>query len=69
MLSIDLSLAYLNWFSKIAFPRGELGQLMRVVHDVTSGVMEHLFENIHTLQAHHVPDSANNEKHPHPSIL
>ena len=61
-LLIDLPLSYLNWFSKIGFPRGELGELMRIVHDVKSGDMEHLFENIRTLQAHHTPDSANHSK-------
>ena len=57
-LLIDLPLTYLNWFSRIGFPRGELGELMRVVHDVKSGDMEHLFENIRTLQAYPAPESA-----------
>ena len=46
MLLIDLPLTYLNWFSTIGFPRGELGQLMRIVHEIKSGDMEHLFDNI-----------------------
>lgn len=61
-LLIDLSLSYLNWFSKNGFPRGELGQLMRVVHDVKLGGMEHLFENIRAPHTRHVPDSFNNTK-------
>ena len=51
MLLIDLPLAYLNWFSNAGFPAGELGGLMRIVHDVKSGGMEHLFENIRIPQA------------------
>jgi hypothetical protein len=57
ILLIDLPLAYLNWFSKIGFPKGELGQLMRVVHDVKAGGMEHLFEKIRTTQENHASDS------------
>ena len=57
MLIIDLPLAYLNWFSKAGFPAGELGGLMRIVHDVKSGDMEHLFANIRILQSHPVPVS------------
>jgi len=45
-LIIDLPLAYLNWFSKKGFPSGELGQLMRIVHDIKSGDMEHLLDRI-----------------------
>ena len=50
MLLIDLPLTYLNWFFKNGFPEGELGQLMRVVYDIKSGNMEHLFETIRTPQ-------------------
>jgi len=46
MLLIDLPVKYLEWFSKKGFPQGELGQLMRIVHDVKSGGMEHLFDGI-----------------------
>lgn len=57
MYLIDLPLIYLAWFCKIGFPGGELGQLMRVVYDIKAGDMEHLFDNIRTLQASHVADS------------
>ncbi|HEY5603247.1 MAG TPA: DUF3820 family protein [Gammaproteobacteria bacterium] len=58
MFLIDLPLTYLDWFSKKGFPNGELGQLMRIVHDVKSGGMEHLFENIRGLQPSHATDSS-----------
>lgn len=45
-LLIDLPLAYLEWFSKKGFPQGELGQLMRIVHDIKSGGMEYLFDGV-----------------------
>lgn len=60
-LLTDLPLGYLTWFSKAGFPKGELGQLMRIVHDVKSANMEHLFDNIRFLQTNHVTDSANNK--------
>ena len=47
---IDLPLSYLDWFFKKGFPQGELGQLMRIVHEIKSGGMEHLFENIRNKQ-------------------
>ena len=60
ILLIDLPLTYLEWFSKKGFPRGELGQLMRIVHDIKSGDMEHLFDevrNCHPILGH---DSSKN---------
>ena len=59
-LLIDLPVSYLGWFSRAGFPDGELGQLMRIVHDVKSANMYHLFDNIRFLQTNHVTDSANN---------
>ncbi len=46
VLLIDLPLPYLGWFSKKGFPQGELGELMRIVHETKSDGMEHLFERI-----------------------
>ena len=45
-LLIDLPLTYLDWFFKKGFPQGELGQLMRIVHEIKSGGMEQLFDNL-----------------------
>ena len=46
ILLIDLPLKYLDWFFKTGFPQGELGQLMRIVHEIKSGGMEHLFDTL-----------------------
>lgn len=46
VLLIDLPLTYLGWFSKKGFPQGELGELMRIVHETKSDGMEHFFERI-----------------------
>ncbi len=46
VLLIDLPVAYLGWFSKKGFPQGELGELMRIVHETKSDGMEHFFESI-----------------------
>lgn len=43
ILLIDLPLPYLNWFFKMGFPRGELGQLMRIVHETKQDGLEHFF--------------------------
>lgn len=62
MLLIDLPMTYLNWFSRIGFPRGELGQLMRVVYDIKSQDMEHLLENVRALPVNHVHNLNDNNK-------
>jgi uncharacterized protein (DUF3820 family) len=49
-LLIDLPVSYLNWFSKKGFPQGELGQLMRIVHEVKAGDMEYLFDGIRQMR-------------------
>ncbi len=56
----ELPAAYLTWFCKIGFPKGELGQLMRIVHEIKTGDMEHLFEDIRLQQTIQVSDSAQN---------
>lgn len=55
LLLIDLPLAYLDWFSKKGFPQGELGQLMRIVHELKSCGMEYLFEPMRRNQQSLVP--------------
>ncbi|MGD8593190.1 MAG: DUF3820 family protein [Gammaproteobacteria bacterium] len=58
ILLIDLPLTYLVWFSKKGFPCGELGQLMRIVHDIKSGGMEHLFDGVRNKHSIHGPGSS-----------
>lgn len=43
-LLIDLPLPYLNWFSRQGFPAGELGELMRIVHETKSDGLEVFFD-------------------------
>lgn len=45
-LLIDLPLAYLSWFSKKGFPQGELGQLMRIVHETKTDGLEYFFDDM-----------------------
>lgn len=45
-LLIDLPLDYLGWFSKKGFPNGELGQLMRIVHETKVDGMDVFFESM-----------------------
>jgi len=59
VLLIDLPLPYLNWFSKQGFPEGELGQLMRIVHETKSGDMEHFFEDMRKKHQNHDTGSFN----------
>lgn len=43
-LLIDLPLPYLSWFSKQGFPVGELGELMRIVHETKTDGLEQFFD-------------------------
>ena len=45
-LLIDLPVSYLGWFSRAGFPDGELGQLMRIVHETKADGMEVFFESM-----------------------
>jgi uncharacterized protein (DUF3820 family) len=57
----ELPIAYLTWFCKTGFPGGELGQLMRIVHEIKLGEMEHLFEEIRLQQSSQSLDIVNNK--------
>ena len=65
VLLIDLPLPYLNWFSKQGFPEGELGQLMRIVHETKSDGLGHFFDDIRKKYPNHEADSYSNKS---PSI-
>ena len=43
-LLIDLPLPYLSWFSRLGFPAGELGELMRIVHETKTDGLEQFFD-------------------------
>ena len=40
---VDLPEPYVVWFSQQGFPRGELGELLRLVYEVKVNGLEHLF--------------------------
>jgi len=61
MLLIDLPLNYLHWFSRVGFPGGEVGQLMRIVYDLKAGDMEHLLETVRVTRSSHVHDFNDNK--------
>ncbi len=42
-LLIDLPEPYVVWFSREGFPDGELGRLLRIVHEIKINGLEHLF--------------------------
>ncbi len=43
-LLIDLPEPYVVWFAKQGFPRGELGQMLRMVYEIKLNGLEYLFE-------------------------
>lgn len=47
-LLIDLPISYLDWFANKGFPVGELGELMRIVHETKLGDMAHFLDNLRT---------------------
>ena len=43
-LLIDLPEPYVIWFASKGFPEGELGKMMRIVHEIKINGLEYLFE-------------------------
>ncbi|KPJ91171.1 MAG: hypothetical protein AMJ53_12170 [Gammaproteobacteria bacterium SG8_11] len=43
-LLIDLPESYVVWFANKGFPKGELGKMMRIVHEIKINGLEYLFE-------------------------
>ena len=42
-LLIDLPEPYVIWFANKGFPDGELGKMMRIVHEIKINALEYLF--------------------------
>ena len=42
-LLIDLPEPYVIWFANKGFPEGELGKMMRIVHEIKINGLEYLF--------------------------
>lgn len=45
---IDLPEPYVVWFAREGFPSGELGRLLRIVHEVKINGLEYLFDPLHS---------------------
>ena len=43
-LLIDLPEPYVIWFANEGFPRGELGNMLRIVHEIKINGLEYLFD-------------------------
>ncbi len=41
---IDLPEPYVIWFANKGFPNGELGKMLRIVHEIKINGLEYLFE-------------------------
>lgn len=47
-LVIDLPEPYVIWFAKQGFPKGELGHMLAVVHEIKVNGLEYLFKPLRT---------------------
>ena len=45
---IDLPEPYVIWFAKQGFPKGELGNLMKILYEIKVNGLEYLFDPIRT---------------------
>jgi uncharacterized protein (DUF3820 family) len=43
-LLIDLPEPYVVWFARKGFPKGELGKMLQLVHEIKINGLEYLFE-------------------------
>ncbi|MDY0223111.1 MAG: DUF3820 family protein [Desulfobacterium sp.] len=41
---VDLPEPYVVWFAQKGFPKGELGEMLRMVHEIKVNGLEYLFE-------------------------
>ena len=49
-LLIDLPEPYVVWFSQKGFPRGKLGEMLRIVYEIKTNGLEYLFDPIRSPQ-------------------
>jgi len=49
-LLIDLPEPYVVWFARKGFPDGELGKMMRIVHEIKINGLEYLFKPLREKQ-------------------
>ena len=43
-LLIDLPEPYVVWFSQNGFPRGKLGEMLKIVYEIKANGLEYLFD-------------------------
>jgi uncharacterized protein (DUF3820 family) len=43
-LLIDLPEPYVAWFARKGFPKGELGKMLQIVHEIKINGLEYLFD-------------------------
>ncbi len=48
-LLIDLPEPYVVWFANKGFPKGELGKMLAIVHEIKVNGLEYLFEPLRDL--------------------
>ncbi len=46
MLLVDLPEPYVVWMARQGFPKGELGTMLAIVHEIKVNGLEYLFEKI-----------------------
>jgi len=46
MLLVDLPEPYVVWMARQGFPKGELGKMLAIVHEIKVNGLEYLFEKI-----------------------
>jgi uncharacterized protein (DUF3820 family) len=46
MLLVDLPEPYVVWMARQGFPKGELGRMLAIVHEIKVNGLEYLFEKI-----------------------
>jgi uncharacterized protein (DUF3820 family) len=46
----DLPLEYLEWFSKKGFPKGRLGELLRITHQMKADGLDEVFDRFRTIR-------------------
>jgi hypothetical protein len=47
-LLMDLPEGYVAWLAKKGFPRGEMGQMLAVLHEIKINGLEYLFKPLRT---------------------
>ncbi len=45
-LLLELPEAYIVWFSRKGFPRGQLGEMLQIVYEIKANGLEYLFKGM-----------------------